>query len=83
MSKPKTPSKYKHQRRVRISVVLPASVDLIVGTNENDPDDSSDWQILSVVSANCEASVRQVEENMHDVDAEALAVAAANAEDIS
>lgn len=70
--------KRKHQRRVRIGLVLPASVELVVGTD--DPDDG-DWEILSVVSANCQASVRTVEESMQDVDCEALAEAAERAED--
>lgn len=78
-SKAVTPK--KHQRRIRIGVVLPASVELIVGTNDDDPSEESDWEILSVVSASCEATPRIVEENMHDVDVAALAVAAANAED--
>jgi hypothetical protein len=71
----------KHQRRVRIGLVLPASVKLVVGTNDDDPDENSDWEILSVDSANCEATPRIVEENMHDVDFAALAAAAANAKD--
>jgi hypothetical protein len=72
----------KHQRRVRISVVLPVSVELIVGTDDDDPNEDSDWKVLSVPAANCEATPRLVEENMHDVDFEALAAAAANAKDL-
>lgn len=75
------PKPMKHQRRVRISIVLPTSVELIVGTNDDDPDENSDWAILSVVSASCQATPRAVEENMHDVDFESLAAVAANAED--
>ena len=74
--------KKKHQRRVRISVVLPASVEMVVGTNDDDPSEDSDWEILSIRSATCEATPRMVSENMHDVDFEALAAAAANAEDL-
>lgn len=74
---------YKHQRRVRISVVLPTTVSLIVGTNDDAPDDGSDWEILSVQSTTCEATPRLVAESMHDVDFEALAAAAASAEDIA
>ncbi len=75
--------KKKHQRRVRVSVVLPAAVELIVGTNDDDPSEDSDWEILSVVSTHCEAEPKTVTENMHDIDFEALAAAAASAEDIS
>jgi len=78
----KSSDKSKHQRRIRISVVLPASVELIVGTNDDDPNEDSDWTILSVRSATCEATPRMVSENLHDVDFEALATAAANAEDL-
>jgi hypothetical protein len=73
--------RHKHQRRIQISVVLPASVEILVGTNDDDPSEDSDWEILSVRSASCEASPRMVQENMHDVDFEALAAAAASAED--
>lgn len=79
MKKPKT---VKHRRRIRISVVLPASVDLIVGTNDDDPSEDSDWEILSVHDTRCEASPQIVAENMHDVDFEALAAAAASTEDL-
>jgi hypothetical protein len=72
----------KHQRRVRISVVLPAAVELLVGTDDDDPNRESDWKILSVLDTHCEATPRTVEENMHDVDFEALASAAANAKDM-
>lgn len=71
----------KHQRRIRISVALPASVELLIGTNDADPSEDSDWEILAVHSARCEATPRIVEESMHDIDFEALAVAAANAKD--
>jgi hypothetical protein len=73
----------KHQRRVRVSVVLPTAVELIVGTDDADPSEDSDWEILSVVSTHCEAQPQTVTENMHDVDFEALAAAAANAKDMS
>ncbi len=72
----------KHERRVQISVCLPAAVDLIVGTDDDDPDENSDWEILSVPNTRCEASPRIVEENLHDVDFKALAAAAANTEDL-
>ena len=75
--KHKNPQHRKHQRRIRISVVLPVSVDLIVGTDDDDPSEDSAWEILSVRSAKCEATSRMVEENMHDVDFAALAAAAA------
>ncbi len=78
-TKNKTPR--QHQRRIRISVVLPASVELLVGTNDDDPSENSDWEILSARDPRCEVSVRVVEENMHDVDFVALAAAAASAED--
>jgi hypothetical protein len=79
----RAPKSKKHQRRVRISVVLPAAVELLVGTDADDPSEESDWEILSVRSASCEATPKIVEENMHDVDFAALAAAAASAEDIS
>lgn len=81
MSRAPKPKKHQHQRRVRISVALPANVELLVGTNDDDPSEDSDWEILYVRSVNCEASPRMVEEHMHDVDFEALAAAAANAKD--
>lgn len=78
----KAPSKRKHQRRVRFSVVVPAVVVLIVGTDDDDPSEDTDWEILSVESAHCEATVRLVEENMRGTDAEALAALAVSAEDL-
>ena len=80
-TKNKAPSRHKHQRKIRISVVLPASVELIVGTNDDDPSEDSDWEILSASDARCEVSKRLVEENMHDVDFAELAKKAAAAED--
>jgi hypothetical protein len=77
MTRPK-----KHRRKVRISVVLPAVVELIVGTDDDNPSEGSDWEILSVSNASCEATPKLVEENMHDVDFEALNAAAANAKDL-
>lgn len=77
----KPPKQMKHRRRVRISVVLPTSAELIVGTNDDNPDEDSDWEILSIERTSCEASPRIVEESMHDVDFKALMVAAANAKD--
>jgi hypothetical protein len=77
----RAPKQLKHQRCIRLSVVLPATVELIVGTNDEEPSEDSDWEILSVVSASCEATPRMVSESMHDVDSEALTVAAAKAED--
>lgn len=78
----KTTPKKKHERVVKISCVLPASVTLLVGTNDDDPDEDSDWEILAVRQALVEATPRLVQENMHDVDYEALGVAAANAKDV-
>lgn len=72
---------YKHRRVVRISVCIPATVVLEVGTND-EPEDDTDWQVLEVRSANCEATPRQVTECMHDTDFEALAALAFSAEDI-
>ena len=80
-TKAKTKMRPKHRRRVQISVVLPASVELVVGTDDDDPNEDSDWQILSVHQARVEATRQMVEENLHDVDFEALAAAAANASD--
>jgi uncharacterized protein (UPF0276 family) len=74
-------TKRAHKRRVRIGVVLPAAVELIVGTDDDEPSEDSDWEILSVLSASCEATPRMVEENMHDVDFSALTAAAARAKD--
>lgn len=72
----------KHQRRVRIGVTLPSNVEIVVGTDDDDPSKDSDWEILSVVSASCEATPRAVEENMSDEDFDALNTAAANAKDL-
>jgi len=77
-----TESKHrKHQRRVQISIVLPAFVDLVVGTDDENPDAHSSWEILSVGSIRCEATQRVIEENMHDCDYEALATSAASVKD--
>jgi hypothetical protein len=76
-SKPK-----RHQRRIRFSVVLPATVELIVGTDDDDPSDESNWEILSVIDTRCEATPKMIEENMDDRDFESLAVTAASAEDL-
>lgn len=78
----RNPKQMKHQRRIRLSVVLPATVELIVGTNDEEPSEDSDWEILSVRSAFCEASSRDVGENMKDEDFVALAAAAAKAENL-
>jgi hypothetical protein len=71
----------RHQRRIRISVVVPVSVELLVGTDDEDPDKDSDWEILEARDPRCEVSRRVVEENMHDEDCAALVAAAASAED--
>ena len=72
----------KHQRIVRFSVVVPASIEMLVGTDDDDPDESSDWEILSIRDVRCDATPRTVAENMHGSDFEALAALAANAKDI-
>ena len=74
-------TKWKHERIVQISAVLPVAVELIVGTDDDDPGEDSDWKILSVRSANCEASPRMVEENMGEDESAELSRAAARAED--
>jgi hypothetical protein len=76
------PKGFKHQRRVTISAVLPSSVTLIVGTDDDEPDDGSDWEIASVVDVRCEATPRLISENMHSEDFEALYIAAAKAKDL-
>jgi hypothetical protein len=73
--------RYKHQRTIRVSVVLPASVELVVGTNDDDPDEDCDWEILAARDVRCEVSPRMVEENMHGTDFAAMAAQAANAKD--
>jgi len=75
------PASPRHQRRVRISVVLPVSVELIVGTNDDDPDEDTDWQILEARNPRCEVSRRDVEERMTSDDFAALNTAALAAED--
>ena len=70
-----------HRRRVCISVILPVSVDLLVGCNDDDPNEDSDWQILAVHSASCEATPLLVGENMQSEDFAALATIAAKAKD--
>ena len=76
------PKKRQHQRVIRISVVLPVSVELLVGTDDDEPDKHSDWEILSAQDVSCEASARSVAENMHSADFAALAALAACAEDV-
>lgn len=82
MSRAKESPKKRHQRQVRVSVVLPAAVTLVVGTDDADPSEDSDWEILSVVNTHCEATPRLVEESMHANDFAALAATAANAKDL-
>ena len=78
---PKQPKQYKHRRKIRISVVLPASVEVVVGTNDDDPNEDSDWEILSARDPRCDATARIVSESMHGDDFDALAKAASEAED--
>jgi uncharacterized protein (UPF0276 family) len=77
----RAPKPKKHQRLVRFSVAVPATVEMLVGTDDDEPSEDSDWEILSVLSVRCEATPRVVEENMHDTDFEALAALAASAKD--
>lgn len=72
----------KHQRHVRISVVLPAGVELLVGTDDDPNEGGCSWEILGVLSVHCDATPRSVEENMHDLDFEALVAATAKAENL-
>lgn len=71
----------KHQRVVRLSVCLPTTVELLVGSDDDKPNARGDWEILSVQSTSCEATPRIVEENMRSEDFAALARAAAKAKD--
>ena len=76
-------SKPKHQRLIRMSVVVPASVELLVGTNDDEPGEDSDWEILAVRDARCEATPTTIAESMHDADFGALAALAAKTKDIA
>ena len=79
-----TSQKTRRRRRVvRFSVLLPVAVELVVGTDDDDPSKDSDWEVLAVQSANCEATPRMVQENMRGSDFEALAATAANAKDMA
>lgn len=78
---PKQVKQYKHRRKIRISVVLPVSVEVVVGTNDADPSEDSDWEILSAEDPHCAVSKRLVEENMHAADSDELAKLAAAAKD--
>jgi hypothetical protein len=71
----------KHQRVIRMSLALPVSVELVVGTDDDDPSADSDWEILKASDPNCEVSPRLVSESMHEMDAAALAALAASAKD--
>jgi hypothetical protein len=71
-----------HQRIIRISVLLPASVELLVGTNEDVPSEDADWEILAVREAGCEATIQLVQENMRSTEFAELAVLAARAKDV-
>ena len=82
MTKSKADKPAKHQRIIRFSVVMPVSVELLVGTNDADPSEDSDWEVLAIRSAHCDATVRTVTESMHGSDFEALATEAANAKDL-
>lgn len=72
----------KHQRYVQISVVVPASVKLLVGTDDEDPDDDTEWEILSVRDVHCEPTPQLVAESMDGTDFAALSEAANKAKDI-
>lgn len=71
----------KHERLIRVGLVLPVTVEMTVGTNDDLADAESDWTVLTVRHAACEATPRMVEENMRDDDAEIIAQKAAEAED--
>lgn len=73
----------KHRRLVRFSVVVPASVELLVGTDDDEPSEDSDWEILAVRDARCEATPTTIAESMHDADFVALAALAATTKDVS
>lgn len=75
------PTPRKHQRKIRIAVVLPVTVDLIVGTDADPNTDSDQWEILSVQATHCATTPRLVEESMQDEDFTALGAAAARAQD--
>ncbi|HSX22409.1 MAG TPA: hypothetical protein VLE97_06490 [Gaiellaceae bacterium] len=72
----------KHQRYVQISVVVPASVKLLVGTDDDDPDENTEWEILSVRDVHCEPTPQLVSESMDETDFGALTEAASKAKDI-
>lgn len=73
----------KHRRRIRISVVLPVTVELLVGSDDDPSEDvECEWEVLSVLSAHCETTPRGVTENMDDKDFEALVAAATKAKDL-
>jgi hypothetical protein len=75
----------KHQRVVHLGVVLPVSVELLVGTSDDDPDADSDWEILEVRHAHCETTARLVTESLtdEDLDLAALNEVAARAKDVA
>jgi hypothetical protein len=78
----KDPKAKKHQRVIRMTIALPVSVELVVGTNEENPDADSDWEILATRNARCgDVSPRIVSEAMHEMDFAAMAAQAANAKD--
>ena len=70
--------KYAHQRVVLLEIRLPVTVELTVGTDDEDPSDESNWEIVDVRRATCDATIPMLNEQLDDVDHEALAVAAAS-----
>ena len=78
----RVPQRKKHQRAIRCSVVVPARVELIVGTDDDKPSEDSAWEIVAVRDVRCDASAQTISENMHFEDFERLVARAAKAKDI-
>lgn len=69
----------RQRREIRIGVVHPVAARLIVSRADED----GDWEIESIRSVDCEASVRSIGESMKDDDWEHLSKLANAAKDLS
>lgn len=76
------------KRVVRVSVCLPVSVELVVQTNDPDPEGDewdeaeAEWDIVEVRKTQCEVTPRMVAESMSSVEWKAMSEAAAKAKDL-
>ena len=61
------------RRRITVELCLPVTVEMIVGTDDDAPSAVSDWEVLEVVRAQCDATPRDIGEHATDDDFRAIA----------